>query len=39
MSEVDARLRWLNGQIQEARKASGKRSSPDDDGEKGKKLR
>jgi predicted Zn-dependent protease len=32
MSEVDARLRQLNGQIEEQRKAAGKRPAPDDDG-------
>ena len=37
MSEVDARLRELNGQIDEQRKAAGKRAPPDDDDGKGKK--
>jgi predicted Zn-dependent protease len=38
MSEVDARLRELRGQIKEQQKESGKRSGPDDDSDKGKKL-
>jgi predicted Zn-dependent protease len=40
MSEVDARLRELNGQIREQQKQSGRRGPPpdDDDGGKGKKL-
>ncbi|HEX4597523.1 MAG TPA: M48 family metalloprotease [Burkholderiaceae bacterium] len=37
MSEVDARLRELNGQIEEQRKAAGKRAPPPDDDSKGKK--
>jgi predicted Zn-dependent protease len=37
MSEVDARLRQLRGQIQEQQKGKGRKSAPDDDGDKDKK--